>query len=200
MLSPGEPVLCRKLWHGTVMTAVPMRVISDAPARTVLYQAPDTAFRGARTRTGMKVRDRSEGWVSMDLIWAGGSLIRIVEPCAWQSVDVEFDAAGNFSGWYVNFQEPVRRTALGFDTVDLVLDLMVAADGTWSLKDEEDFEHAASTGQLQHHTADQVRVAAARMISVVEDGGPPFSEKHWLTWRPPPHWTVPGLPVNWARE
>lgn len=200
VLSSGEPVLCRKLWNGAVMTAIPMRVIADAPARTVLYLAPDTAFRGARTRTGAKVRDLSAGWVSMDLVWAGGSLIRLIEPGAWQCVDVLFDAAGNFDGWYVNLQEPVRRTTLGFDTVDLVLDLEVAADGTWNRKDEEDFERAALTGQLQLQTAERVRAEAERMISVVESGGPPFDEKHWLSWRPPSHWTVPALPANWAES
>jgi Protein of unknown function (DUF402) len=199
VFSPGEPVLCRKLFsHGAVMTAVPMRVIADAPDRTVLYQAPDTAFRGARTPAGGKIRDFSAEWVSMDLVWTGGSLIRLIEPCAWQCVDVEFDAAGDFVGWYVNFQEPVRRTALGFDTVDLVLDLVVAADSTWSLKDEDDFERAVSAGQLPRQTAERVRAAAAQMIGVVEGGGPPFSEKQWLSWRPPPHWTVPALPANWA--
>jgi hypothetical protein len=77
----------------------------------------------------------------------------------------------------------VRRTTLGFDTVDLVLDLVVAADGTWSLKDEDDFELAASVGQLQHRAVEQVRAAAEQMISVVESGGPPFNETHWLSWR-----------------
>ncbi len=198
MLSPGEPVLCRKLWHGAVMTAMPMRVIADAPARTVLYQAPDTAFRGGRTPAGTKIRDLSAEWVPVGLVWAGGSLIRLIEPCQWQCVDVEFDATGSFAGWYVNFQEPVRRTTLGFDTVDLVLDLVVAADNTWKLKDEDDFERAAAAGQLQQQSVQQVRAAAERMIRLVEAGGPPFSEKHWLTWRPPPHWTVPALPANWA--
>ena len=198
MFNPGEPVLCRKLWHGVVWNAMPMRVIADAPARTVLYQAPDTAFRGARTPDGAKIRDFSAKWESMDLVWAGGSLIRLIEPDTWQCVDVEFDAAGNFAGWYVNFQEPVRRTTLGFDTVDLVLDLVVAPDRAWSLKDEDDFERAASAGHVQQRAAGQVRVAAERMISVVESGGPPFNERHWLNWRPPPHWTVPALPANWA--
>jgi hypothetical protein len=180
------------------MTAIPMRVIADAPGRTVLYQAPDTPFRGGRTPAGRKIRDFSAKWVSMDLVWAGGSLIRLIEPDTWQCVDVEFDAAGAFSGWYVNFQEPVRRTTLGFDTVDLVLDLVVAADGTWSLKDEDDFELAASAGHLPRGSVAQVRAAAERMISVVESGGPPFDEAHWQCWRPPPHWTVPALPATWA--
>jgi uncharacterized protein len=198
VFSPGEPVLCRKLWPGAVQTAMPVRVIADTPARTVLYQAPDTAFRGARTPAGTKIRDFSAEWVSVDLVWTGGSLIRLIEPGTWQCVDVEFDAAGDFIGWYVNFQQPVRRTALGFDTVDLVLDLVVAADGTWRLKDQDDFERAASAGQLPQRTAAEVRAAAERMISVAERGGPPFSEWHWLTWRPPPDWTVPALPANWA--
>jgi hypothetical protein len=174
VLSPGEPVLCRKLWNGAVMTAIPMRVIADAPARTVLYLAPDTALRGARTRTGAKVRDLSSGWVSMDLVWAGGSLIRLIEPGAWRCLDVLFDAAGNFDGWYVNLQEPVRRTTLGFDTVDLVLDLEVAADGTWNRKDEEDFRRAALSGQLHMQTAQRVRAEAERMINVIGSGARPL--------------------------
>jgi hypothetical protein len=198
VLSSGEPVVCRKLWNGVVMTAMPMRVIADGPGRTVLYQAPDTTFRGGRTPAGMKIRDFSAEWVSMDLVWEGGSLIRLIEPDTWQCVDVEFDANGIFSGWYVNFQEPVRRTALGFDTVDLVLDLVVAADRTWSLKDADDFEFAASAGHLPHASVEQVRAAAERMVSVVEQGDPPFNETRWLSWRPPPHWTVPALPATWA--
>lgn len=136
--------------------------------------------------------------MSVDLVWTGGSLIRLIEPGTWQCVDVEFDAAGDFIGWYVNFQQPVRRTALGFDTVDLVLDLVVAADGNWRLKDRDDFERAASARQLPQRAVAQVRAAAEWMISVAERGGPPFSERHWLTWRPPPHWTIPALPANWA--
>jgi hypothetical protein len=67
MLGPGEPVLWRKLWHGAVMTALPMRVVSDSAQRTVLYLAPSTAFKGARTPAGSKVRDLAD-WVSKDLV------------------------------------------------------------------------------------------------------------------------------------
>ena len=85
-----------------------MRVVADSAERTVLYLAPNTAFRGARTPAGTKVHDLSS-WVSMDLVWAGGSLIRLIEPGAWNCVNVEFGAAGEFVGWYVNFQQPFQR-------------------------------------------------------------------------------------------
>jgi len=197
MLGPGEPVLWRKLWNGAVMTALPMRVISDSPGRTVLYLAPDTPFKGGRTPAGDKVRDFSS-WVSKDLVWAGGSLIRLAEREAWHCVDVEFDAAGEFIGWYVNFQEPVRRAGSRFDTVDLVLDLVVAPDRRWRLKDEEDFQRAVSDGHLTAGTESRVRAEAERMIAVVAAGGPPFSESEWPAWRPPADWTVPALPEDWA--
>jgi hypothetical protein len=78
MLGSGEPVLWRKCWNGVVMTALPMRVVSDSSERTVLYLAPNTAFKGARTAAGTKVRDLSN-WVSKDLVWAGGHLTADVE-------------------------------------------------------------------------------------------------------------------------
>ena len=98
-------MLCRELWDSAVMTALPMRVVSGSAERTVLYLAPDTAFRGARTPAGTKVRDLAD-WVSKDLVWVGGSLLRLAEPDTWHCVDVEFDASSEFAGWYVNFQEP----------------------------------------------------------------------------------------------
>ncbi len=196
-LRPGQPVLCRKLWHGAVFTALPMRVVADSPERTVLYLAPNTAFRGARTPAGTKVRDLSS-WVSKDLVWAGGSLIRLIEPGAWHCVDVEFDADGEFIGWYVNLQQPVRRSRGRFDTVDLVLDLVVAPDRSWRLKDEDDFQQAITDGHLSAETGHRVRAEAERMIDVLAAFGSPFCESEWLGWRPPADWTIPPLPADWA--
>lgn len=147
MFSWGDMVLYRELWGDAVMTALPMRVVSDSETRTVLYLAPDTAFRGARTPDGGPVTDLSN-WVSKDLVWAGGSVIRIIEPGAWHCVDVEFGPGGRFDGWYVNFQEPMRRTPIGIDTVDLVLDLVVEPGGRCSRKDEEDYAEAVARGHI----------------------------------------------------
>jgi hypothetical protein len=179
------------------MTALPMRVVSDSPEHTVLYLAPDTAFKGARTPAGTKVRDLSS-WVSKDLVWAGGSLIRLIEAEAWHCVDVEFDAAGEFIGWYVNLQEPFRRAGSRFDTVDLVLDLVVAPDRSWRLKDEDDFQLAVTRGHLTAEVESRVRAEAERMIGVLAADGSPFCESGWLGWRPPADWTIPALPEDWA--
>jgi hypothetical protein len=137
MFAHGETVLYRELWRDAVMTAIPMRVVSDSAARTVLYLAADTPFQAART--------------------------------------------------YVNFQEPLRRTPIGFDTVDLVLDLVVSPDGGCRRKDEEDFARAVAAGQIPPETAEVVLADAVHMEAVAAAAGAPFDED-WRSWRPPVRW------------
>jgi NAD(P)H-flavin reductase len=40
-------------------------------------------------------------------------------------------ASRDLAGWYVNIQEPFRRTSIGFDTQDLELDIVIEPDGSW---------------------------------------------------------------------
>ena len=45
--------------------------------------------------------------------------------------------------WYVDLQEPLRRTTLGFDTMDHLLDIVISPDqSAWRWKDEDEFEEA----------------------------------------------------------
>jgi hypothetical protein len=83
--------------------------------------------------------------------------------------------------------------------VDLVLDLVVAPDRSWRLKDEDDFRQAVADGQLTADLESRVRAEAERMIGLVAAGGAPFCESEWLRWRPPADWTVPTLLGDWAR-
>ena len=45
--------------------------------------------------------------------------------------------AWEFLGWYVNLEEPFRRTPLGFDVRDLQLDILVDPERKWRWKDSE---------------------------------------------------------------
>ena len=49
--------------------------------------------------------------------------------------------------WYVNLEDPLERTSIGFDTVDHVLDVLVELDGSsWRWKDEEELMEAVREG------------------------------------------------------
>ncbi len=95
---------------------------------------------------------------------------------------------GALDHWYVNFEQPLRRTPLGFDTFDEKLDLIVQPDGSYRWKDEHELEQAAAAGLLD---ASEVRAEAARVLDEW-----PFPTG-WEDWRPDPSWPAPVLPVGW---
>jgi hypothetical protein len=102
--------------------------------------------------------------------------------------------------WYVNLQLPLRRSAVGFDTTDLVLDLVGTPDASaWRWKDEDELAEAIAAGTVDTATADRIRGEAEALAGAVTAGRPPFDGDPW-SWRPDPSWGVPDLPDAWDRR
>ena len=106
------------------------------------------------------------------------------------SIYLFFSPDGAFEHWYVNFEQPLRRTLVGYDTFDHKLDLIVMLDGTYRWKDEDELEQAAALGIVD---AAAVRAEGQR---VLEEW--PFPTG-WEEWRPDPTWPAPQLPEGWDR-
>ncbi len=101
--------------------------------------------------------------------------------------------------WYVNVEEPMRRTSFGFDYLDLWLDVVVNPDRkSWYWKDEDEFAESIAVGLIGRGTADSLRVAALQAVDDIQHARPPYLDE-WTGWRSPPGWKVPTLPVGWAR-
>jgi predicted RNA-binding protein associated with RNAse of E/G family len=116
--------------------------------------------------------------------------ICVARPGRAHSVYVFWGDGGEVEHWYVNFEQPLRRTPVGFDTFDEKLDLIVRPDGSYRWKDEDELEQAAAAGLLD---PDEVRAEAQR---VLEEW--PFPTG-WEEWRPDPAWPLPQLPQGWDR-
>jgi predicted RNA-binding protein associated with RNAse of E/G family len=101
-----------------------------------------------------------------------------------------------FVGWYVNLQVPFRRTHVGFDTADQVLDITVSPDRAWQWKDEDEFEVAIRLGRFTAEVAAQIRAQGEAVIPLIEQGEWPF-QPVWEDWRPDPSWGIPGFRSNW---
>jgi len=101
-----------------------------------------------------------------------------------------------FLCWYVNFQQPLRRTPVGVDTADLCVDIVVEPDGTWSWKDLDEYEHRVRTGVFSVEEVACVAAAADDVIAQIERGDPPF-DGSMNDWRPDPAWPVSQLPPDW---
>lgn len=100
-------------------------------------------------------------------------------------------------GW-LNFQTPACRGKRGFDIDDLVIDLVVACDGRWRLKDAADFERAVADGHIAAAAAARVRTELAEVIGRVTRWESSFADQARPTWTPPASWlSPPALPPDW---
>lgn len=136
-----------------------------------------------------------ERWVGgdppRDFVWRRGPVLQLVRPGDAHAVEVLWDEAWSLAGWYVNLQAPLRRTALGYDTADWALDVLVEPDGTWHWKDEDDFAEAIALGVFDEAAAAAVRAEGERVIEAR-----PWPTG-WEDWRPPADWEPLPLPEGW---
>jgi predicted RNA-binding protein associated with RNAse of E/G family len=98
----------------------------------------------------------------------------------------------------VNLQEPFRRSELGFETMDLALDVIVENDRRWRWKDEDELETFVERGAFGCELPQRLRDEGLRVAGKAERNEPPFSEP-WHDWRPDPAWEHPELPSGWDR-
>lgn len=101
-----------------------------------------------------------------------------------------------FTGWYVNLQEPLHRTPIGFDTHDLELDVWIPAGGTWSFKDDELLDVRVTEGRFTPAEAAEIRALGAE-IGAMLDAGEQWWDPSWSRWRPDPAWAVPAPADGW---
>lgn len=100
-------------------------------------------------------------------------------------------ADGSLRGWYVNLERPQRRTELGFDYEDELLDVWVPAGGRPELLDEDELAEALQRGFVSPERAAEIQATAERVLA-----NPPWPTG-WEEWRPEPGWQVPVLPPGW---
>jgi hypothetical protein len=180
---PGEAVVQRQLFRGRIWNAVPARVVEDGSEQTVLWFAPGTRILIGRELFGDWSLDRVIGLRAGEL--------RIARPDEPFSVLLFHHRDGSFRGWYVNLERPQRRTALGFDFEDDLLDIWVERGKDPELLDEDELEEAVERKIFSAERAAQIRANAARILA-----SPPWPTG-WESWEPDPGWQVPTLPPGW---
>ena len=178
--APGTQVLMRHVWRDEVFLAAPVTVVEDTPELLVTWLAPGTPYLRPASRSALPFHQQL-----VDKPWQAPGIVQLTRPGEAHAVWVFPD------GWYVNLQEPIRRTRLGFDTRDQLLDLVRRSDGRWRWKDEHELEAAVVAGFVSTREAADIRAEAERVIAA--DAFP----TGWEAWEPDPSWPVPGLPPGW---
>lgn len=186
----GDTVVWRSLAYGHVRFAMPHTLVEERSDPVVLWLPERTCGRKSRGPALSEAHDLSQlGWSLQNARWRN-SWLKLWRPGRAHSLWL-FWRDGAFAGWYVNLEEPWRRTAVGWDSRDQALDVVVDPDGSWSWKDED---HLAAATARGHYTRKQ---AAA----VLAEGEAVLAERPWLTgWedrRPDPAWATRQLPPGW---
>ena len=194
-LRPADVAVLRSVYLGHVRWAFPVRVLEETETRVALYLAPGTRgkrFAGPPLNAVADLRDVD--WSLEDAVWRYTHRLYLTPFGRAHSLELFWDAeTWAFAGWYVNLQEPLRRTPVGFDTRDQALDVVIAPDGSWSWKDEDHLESAVRNGRFTAEEARAVRREGERVVARLGDLLP----TGWEDWRPPASWPVPELPPLW---
>ncbi len=126
--------------------------------------------------------------------WQGHGVLMLQRPDESYAVWVFWHGPDRiFRGWYLNLQEPFRRTEIGYDTQDLELDIWLPIEGGWRLKDDEVLEDRVREGRYTTEQIGATRALAEQIVGEVESDGRWWADE-WATWTPDPSWPTPRLP------
>jgi Protein of unknown function (DUF402) len=187
MWSEGDVICVRQTWLGRVWQAHAWYVVADREDELVLF-APIGA---EAWFSGIPI-PRDE-WTLKQSQFAE-HLLLFSRPGVGYSTSLIWDAGWALREWYVNFERALRpRTPIGFDYVDLALDLVCYPDGRWELLDEDELEEGLEHGVLNEEDEAAARADAERIVAEW-----PFPTG-WEDWRPDPGWEPPTLPAGWDK-
>ena len=200
----GDQILLRFLRNQPGDLIAPVTVVQDGDDHIALYLAVGTSLKGQAMRDGTKItrampfveREALIGGFA-DFTWSTNHVLMLHQSGGMNSIWLLWrDPGWEFAGYYGNIQAPLKRTYLGFDTADYLLDVSIDPDLSWRWKDEDEWELAREHGLVDADLLDEVRREGERIITEVEGRAWPF-DTGFETWRPDPAWPIPHLPANW---
>lgn len=175
--APGEPIVVRHVWRDNTFLVWSAIAVRDDDGLLALWIPPGAPCLRPEVRAELPYEQPL-----VERPWREPGVLQLWPVGAAHAVWV-FD-----HGWYVNLQEPFRRSAFGVDTADQLLDLVRATDGAWRWKDEDELAEAVERGYLTEADARAIRAEADRVVAA--DAFP----TGWEDWEPDASWPVPSLP------
>ena len=193
----GDVIVLRGVWHQKIHWACAAIIVEDSSALLAAYWPAGTPN---------MIPDRRS--TAQDLLlnnvhliphnWTETDVLMLATPGSSHAIHVMWEAGQErLRCWYVDLLEPLRRTTLGFDSMDHLLDVVISPDQTsWRWKDEDEFYEAAALGVFPPEEVRAIREEGEHVIEQLLAGESPFHDG-WENWRPPAEWEVPHLQDGW---
>jgi Protein of unknown function (DUF402) len=186
MWSRGQLVTRREVLNdGRSWMQAPVRVVRDDDRLLATYLARGAPF--TFPPGDWPAEDGLHPWHGKEA-WEGNGLLMLQRPGESHAIWIFwFGPEREFRGWYVNIQEPFRRTPAGYDTQDLELDIWVPLDGPWEWKDAELLEQRVREGRFTAPQVEAIRAEGARIAALL-DAGDRWWDDAWASWTPDEGW------------
>jgi hypothetical protein len=182
-------VLLRHVLAARTWCALPVTVLHDGGSQAVLRIHAGTAWLVAYQPDGRRAHSWHRHWALQRAVWSGHEGTYVVPWGRWYGIAVFVDPpTGSVAKWYVNCQDPLRRTAWGFDTMDRELDVVLPAPGTgrplW--KDRLRLARAVGSGAFPAHRARLMLAQARQAGDLLTSPGFRSAVGRWLGPAGPP--------------
>ena len=184
-------IVHRELWRGRPWCAIPNVVVEDTAGLLVTYLPEEAPLAFPPSADG-----RPHPWARKRR-WHGHGMLALRRPGEAYSVMHFWDGPERqFAGWYLNLEEPFRRTPTGYDSQDLELDVWIPAGGPWRVKDEEMVEQRVQDGRFTDEQATAIRALGQEIVDMLERGERWWDER-WASFVPETGWRAPDFPDGW---
>lgn len=196
----GEVVVLRYITtDGRIEMCWPCRVVEDRDDLLALFIAAGSPYKAGPKKTAAEKRRQPRMPLPPDeYLWRNDTL-RLMLPGRSHSVSLSWapqPATRILLKYFVNMEEPFRRTAVGFDTQDHTLDIEVTPELAWRWRDEHELANHVSEG---FYTAELARAARSEGEAIVQAIERRSHEclRGWPDWSPPPEWRLPPFVDGW---
>jgi Protein of unknown function (DUF402) len=202
----GEAIALRTVCQGRVKEILPVTVAGDADGLLSLYVAEGTEWLGpfiapGRTReVGVATEIahlQGAAWSHAPRVWRETNTLMLLREGLFHAVWLQWEASSwTFRQWYVNFQRPYVRTAVGVDTLDLLVDLIVTPDLTTRWKDADQLAAGVDAGVISELEQERIEAEGRVIVAAARNGTPP-DVADWRAWRPDCSWPIPAMQRDW---
>ncbi len=186
-MEAGDTCIRREVWRGHPWSSMATIVIEDSSDLLAVHVPVGSPFGFVDDHPlGVHFWRKASGWSGQDIVMAQ----RPGEPYSvWFFGEV----------LYINLQDPLSRTSIGFDTFDHELDIIVLPDGTWSFKDDDKLETCVELGRFDADQIANIRREGARIGSLLDTANTWWTQPgaDFRKWTAPENCSVPTLPDNW---